>query len=183
MEAFQVRVKGTRPLLQHSPLGMVKARQRGSGIPEPADEAENGLYRTTEGTIYEPAQHLLSALRKVGGDYKVPGRGRKTFQGYIFSGVGIQPFQIPLLGGENGTAPTYEVDIQSAVIGRARIMRARPRFDRWALEFRLEILDPIVTPEIARQLLADAGRFQGLGDYRPLFGLFVVEGWEPVEEL
>lgn len=182
MEAFQVRIKGTRPLLQHSPLGLIKARERGSGIPEPADEAKAGLYRTTEGTIYQPAQHLLSALRKVGGDYKVPGRGRKTFQGYIFSGLAVQPFQIPLLGGENGAAPTYEVDIQPAVIGRARIMRARPRFDSWALEFRLEILDPIVTPEIARQLLADAGKYQGLGDYRPLYGLFTVEQWEAVPD-
>ena len=182
MEAFHVRVKGTRPLLQHNPSGLVKTRERGSGIPEPEVEAEAGLYRTAEGIIYQPAQHILSALKKVASDYKVPGKARKTFQSYIFAGISIQPLQIPLLGGENGEAPTYEIDLQPAVIGRARIMRSRPRFDQWALEFQLEILDPIIPPEVARQLLSDAGRFAGLGDYRPLFGLFELERFEAVEQ-
>lgn len=178
MEAFQVRIKGTRPLLQHNPSGLIKTRQRGTGIPAPEAESEAGLYRTAQGDIYHPAQHILSALRKVAADYKVPGKARKTYQSYIFAGVRIEPSQIPLLGGENGERPSYEVDLQPAVVNRGRIMRSRPRFDTWALQFRLEILDPIISPEIAQKLLEDAGKYAGLGDYRPLYGLFQLEDWQ-----
>jgi len=177
MLSFEVRIEGIRPLLQHNPSALVKTKTRGSGVPEPEQEAENGLYRTTEGVIYQPAQHILSAMRRVGADFKVAGKGRVTYQRYIYAGIGIQPFQIPLLSRTNGKAPTYEVDLQPAVIQRARIMRARPRFDDWALEFKLEILDPIIPPEIAQKILEDAGKYQGLADFRPLFGLFSVASW------
>jgi hypothetical protein len=62
------------------------------------------------------------------------------------------------------------------VVRGSRIPRARPRFDEWALEFRIVNLDPgLLRRDVIHRILVDAGRFHGLGDFRPEFGLFKVE--------
>lgn len=178
METYSVRLKGRRPLIQHNPAAIGKPRERGGNIPEPAEEAEAALYRSADGTIIMPSLHILAAMKKAAVDFKVPGKGRKTYMGYIYAGVEISPFEIPLLHGENGHAPEWVIDVRPAVIQRARIMRARPMFPSWAVEFQLELLDPIITPEAIKTILEDAGKFQSLSDHRPLFGLFTVEKFE-----
>ena len=108
--------------------------------------------------------------------------GKKTYKAYILAGLQISPFQIPLLDATTSQGAEYQVDIQPVVINKARVLGFRPRFDNWAVEFGLEILDPILTPNVVKDILETAGRFQGIGDYRPLYGLFSVEEFERVSE-
>jgi hypothetical protein len=55
-------------------------------------------------------------------------------------------------------------------------MRWRPRFDKWELKFTISIVDPSVwNGTDIRNILEDAGKFVGLLDFRPLFGLFKVQ--------
>jgi hypothetical protein len=72
--------------------------------------------------------------------------------------------------------PTWQVDIRPVVIQRSRILRARPRFDEWELEFEVINKEPTMIPQERLELiLKDAGKHYGLGDFRPEFGLFEVE--------
>jgi hypothetical protein len=69
-------------------------------------------------------------------------------------------------------------DIRSVVVGTARVMRCRPKFRKWSVEFTL-LFD---TESINRDALITAaeagGRLIGLGDFRPSnggpFGRFTV---------
>ncbi|RLE84396.1 MAG: hypothetical protein DRJ41_03200, partial [Thermoprotei archaeon] len=62
---------------------------------------------------------------------------------------------------------------------RSRVIRHRPRFDRWALEFNMINLDPsVLRMDTLRKMLEDAGKWCGLGDYRPEYGLFRVTKFE-----
>jgi len=179
IEQIRVRVEGLRPLLMHSPAAMeVKPERKGVQI-DPRKEAEAGLYRDENGRICVPAICVLAAMREAAKEYKVPGRGKKSFRDYVFSGLRITPEMIPLQV-PNGQDPenAWKVDLRPVVVQKSRIMRARPKFDEWALEFEVEILDPIIRPANVKEFLEAAGKYIGLCDFRPLFGLFKVTKFE-----
>ena len=104
-------------------------------------------------------------------------RVKKTYKSYVFAGILIEPENI-LLNTNNG----WEVDLKPVVINRSRVIRARPRFDAWMLDFTVEINDPIITPSSLKQFIVDAGKYNGLLDFRPLYGLFELLSYEKVEE-
>lgn len=174
MEVYPVRIKSTKPLLMHSPQGMISDRpklRRGEHI-DPRDEAESYLYKDAENRICIPATNIKACIREAGRNYKVSGR-RSTFAAMIRAGLEISPDMVPLLC--NG----WEADVRSVVIQRARILRARPKFNSWALEFQIMNSDPtVVHSDTLKRILIDAGKFYGLGDFRPEFGLFEVEKFE-----
>lgn len=179
-EKYKVRIDGIRPLLMHSCSSMLDA-DRGkpsrSKDHDSVKEAEMGLYKDKNGNIVVPAFCVLSSLRQSGVDFLVPGKGKKTHKNFIYSGVKIEPENIPLVS-ENG----YEIDLKTVVVQRSRIVRARPRFDTWALEFTMEIVDPIIVPETLKVILTDAGQYKGLLDFRPLYGLFGVTEFKKIED-
>lgn len=179
-ETYKVRIEGIRPLLMHSCSSMLETdsnKPNRSKEHDPAKDAEKALYKDKSGKIVVPAFCLLSCLRESGKDYPVPGKGKKTHKNFIYSGVKIEPENIPLES-VNG----YEVDLKTVVIQRSRIVRARPRFDTWALEFTMEIVDPIITSPTLKTMLKDAGKYKGMLDFRPLYGLFKVTTFEKIEE-
>lgn len=177
MEVYKVRIRGTKPLLMHNPQGIGdKPKLRRGEHLEPRAEAESYLYRDAEGRICIPAYNLKACIRDAGRNYKVAGR-RATFASMIKAGLEIAPSMVPLnflkIRGEG-----WGVDVRSVVIQRQRILRARPRFDSWALEFEIRNSDPTVIHEdTLRKILSDAGKYYGLGDFRPEFGLFELEGF------
>ena len=179
-EKFKVEIKGTRPLLMNSCRSMIEDKEnkpsRGRKEISLKEEAEKLLYLDKKGKIVVPALTILACLRKSATNFKVPGRGKKTYKDFIYAGVRIYPENIPLIT-KNG----WEVDLKPVVIQRARIIRAKPRFDEWKLGFEIEILDVIITPTTLKEILVDAGRFNGLLDFRPLYGLFEVVNFEKIE--
>lgn len=69
-------------------------------------------------------------------------------------------------------------DVRSVVVGTARVMRCRPIFRKWSLQFTL-IFDPEIIERAALVTAATAGgQLIGLGDFRPAnggpFGRFTV---------
>ena len=171
MEIYSVKIKGVKPLLMHAPVGLGdKPKLRRGEHLDPKVEAESYLYKDSRGKICIPAVNVKACLRSAGRNYRVSGR-RTTFGSMIRAGLDIRPYpMIPLIhdGG-------WEVDVRPVVIQRSRILRARPRFDDWALEFEITNQDPtIIHEETLQKIVTDAGKYYGLGDFRPEFGLFNV---------
>ena len=179
-EKYKVEIRGTRPLLMNSCKHMIDEKEnnlaRAKKRLTPKEEAKKLLYLDKEENIIVPAQTVLACLRKSATNFKVPGRGKKTFKDFIYAGVKIEPREISLV-----TKNRWETDLQAVVIERARIIKARPRFDEWELNFETEILDVIITPITLKEILVDAGKYNGLLDFRPLFGLFEVIKFEKIE--
>ena len=61
-----------------------------------------------------------------------------------------------------------------AKVGRARVMRTRPIFKDWSIEFDLEV-DTAVLDKIWIPRIADSAGMRGLGEYRPRYGRFKAE--------
>jgi hypothetical protein len=177
MEVYEVKIVGTKPLLMHNPQGMIGDRprlRRGEHL-DPKVEAEMGLYKSPEGKIGIPAYVVKACIREAGRNYRISGR-KSTFAAMIRAGLEIQPDFIPLEGDD------WKVDIRPVVVQRQRILRARPRFDKWSLKFRIVNHDPtIIHADTLRRILDDAGRYYGIGDFRPEFGLFEVQEFKKVE--
>lgn len=167
METYKVKINGVKPLLLHNPVGISdKPKIRRGEHLEPKVEAESYLYKDQEGNICIPAANIKACIREAGRNYRISGR-RTTFASMVRAGLEIRPEMVPLI--HNG----WEVDLRSVVIQRQRIPRARPRFNTWALEFEIINKDPtIIHQDTLKKILIDAGKYYGLGDFRPEYGLF-----------
>lgn len=171
MTTLDVVIKGTRPLLMHSTAGMLKPKSNKvkSSEHDPIEEAKDCLYLNDAKKICVPSMAVLSAMRKAATQLKKAGAGKKTLKDFVFSGLQIEPDMIEL------PDQKYEVDIRPVVIMRSRIMRARPLFKNWELSFKVNIIDEQTWDAgMVRQVLEEAGKYQGLLDFRPLFGTFEV---------
>jgi hypothetical protein len=172
MTTIDVVIKGTRPLLMHSTAGMLKPKSNKvkSSERDPLEEAKDCLYLNDAKKICVPSMAVLSAMRKAATQLKKAGAGKKTLKDFVFSGLQIEPDMIEL------PDQKYEIDIRPVVIMRSRIMRARPLFKNWGLKFQVNIIDEQTWDAgMVRQVLEEAGKYQGLLDFRPLFGTFTVE--------
>lgn len=65
------------------------------------------------------------------------------------------------------------------VVGRARIMRTRPRFDQWHIVFNISYDETKIDLNTIMDAMENAGNFVGLCDSRPKYGRFVAT----IEEL
>jgi len=183
VEVYRVKIVGVRPLLMHRIPEDFDKKSRSGEKPDPRDEAEKYLYKDSDGKICIPALNVKAAMRDAAKDYKVPSKGRKTFKDYVKAGIIVEPEMIPLRIPSGGDPEkSWKVDLRPVVVQKSRIMRARPRFDEWCLEFYVKILDPIITPEYLRKFIEDAGRYVGLCDFRPEFGLFDLVEFKKVDK-
>ena len=170
---FHVKIEGVSPLLMHSPSGLgVKKTARGV-IPSPEEEAENALYRDGGGNIVVPARCIEGCLVKAGSAKTAPGQGKKTYKNFILAGVQVVPEEVPLI------SDPFIIDKRRCVIMRQGIIRCRPRFDHWSLEFDLRVIDAYLLghgqDQNIKQIIVDGGMLVGLLDFRPRFGRFEVK--------
>jgi len=183
VESYRVRIRGIKPLLMHSPQAMMEEEgtKRKGERHDPKEEAKRGLYRDPQGKICVPAYVVKASIREASKDYKVPGKGSKTFKEYVKAGIIVEPEYIPLITPSGDPEKDWEVDLKPVVIQGNRIIRARPRFDEWELEFTVHIIDPIIRGEDLKKFIEDAGRYKGICDFRPEYGLFEVVIFERIE--
>lgn len=177
---LDVTIKGKRPLLMHSNAEILqpKSNKIKSSEHDIEEDAKKCLYFDDNKKIAVPSLAILAAMRKAAVNLKKAGAGKKTLKDYVYSGINIDPFMIEL------TPQEYTTDVQVVVVNRSRIPRARSLFKNWMLQFKLTIVDT-QTWDVGkvREVLDDAGKYQGLLDFRPLYGTFEVESMKTPDGL
>jgi len=180
MKEIQVTIKGTSPLLMHRypMVGAEDLSKKRTGVPDWKSEAEAALYKDDRGGIYQPASHIEGALANAGRSFKITGKRGATYGKLVGSTVEVWPDAIP----HKQTA--YEIDSRPVVVQRARVIRYRPRFDEWELDFTIRLLDEQLAMKTIKEILDHAGLYVGIGDFRPQrggkFGKFMVTRFEEV---
>lgn len=61
---------------------------------------------------------------------------------------------------------------KSVGIQRNRTMRTRPIFESWSLTLPVEVDPTLFDPDMLASIWRDAGRYEGLGEMRPVYGKF-----------
>jgi len=131
-----------------------------------------GLY-VDNGRVVIPGENMeatfIAAAKKVR-------KGPQTKSGLYCDGN----FQLTYTGAKDITK-LYEddsfVDTRRVCIQRASIMRTRPRFDAWSLDFTVHYEDEQLNESEVVEFAEIAGRLIGLCDYRPKFGRFYLESY------
>jgi len=115
---------------------------------------------------------------------QIPGKGKSTYTKHFESGVLVLE---PLI------LKTKAVDVQGEWLfvpsdgkrgGGSRVWKCFPVIPQWAGEVTFNILDDAITKKVFTQHLEEAGKFIGLGRFRPrnngFYGRFSVEdvAWE-----
>lgn len=64
-------------------------------------------------------------------------------------------------------AAGFMLFIKRAKIGTSKHVRVRPRFDRWSTRGTVVVWDDQITEPVLGDILKYAGKYKGLGDWRP----------------
>jgi hypothetical protein len=92
----------------------------------------------------------------------------------------VDPLYIPLQYGENLTKEELKnnvdyKDVRLMKINNSSVLRTRPRFETWKIEFDINYEESLLAIEDIIQSLDFAGRYVGLCDSRPKYGQFSVK--------
>ena len=180
-------IKGTSPLLmnrftEEAELSVSsttkKATKANKGTPR--EQAEKKAYIDEKGVLFVPGMNIYASIIE-GGKFIKIGKAKATnSKSSLIPAAMILEEERCTLG-----TKTLEVDSRSVVIPATggRIMAYRPRLDEWECSFTIDLFDPdILAPSDVRQIIDDAGKKIGLGDFRPSrkgpFGRFCVVSWK-----
>lgn len=171
---IEVEISGVTPLLMHrfgvEEGGQPKAKKRTETDKE--NNVEDTIYRLPDGKLYQPAEGIRQALITAGKAFK---KGKSNLSRVMASFVTVEPEAI-VHSKQKWTTDRRPVVIPST---KGRVIRNRARLDEWKLQFTLRILDGgEVKPDTLHEVLSHAGKYIGIGDYRPekrgMFGRFSV---------
>ena len=191
MKTLKVTWKGTSPLIMHScqcvnPLHPIsrelkkfttKRQKTEEDLLKISDlEWEAGAYWKEGLGLYIPAENVEATL--IG--------GAKNFKKGtdVAKYCSVLDLYIPFNYGENLTKEqliqNYEYrDTRPMTVQRSKVMRTRPRFDKWSIEFKMLYDEKKIDLDVIIQALEYAGNYVGLCDSRPKYGKFVAT----IEEL
>ena len=170
MKKISVSIKGVRPLLMNEFQPEDGTSKRGK-IYDPNEECQKRLIKNSDGVICAKSSWIEGALVSSGTEF--PFKGRKTYKTILQAGLYVDPDLIVLDNQD------WEIDMRQVKIQRSSIMRHRPIFREWSLDFDIVITsEDLIQPAILKTILENAGQVKGIGDYRPKFGLFEVTKFE-----
>lgn len=191
MYKVNATVRGTAPLLQHR-FGAValdsiqQGASKRTGAPDYALEWMGTMYVNQDGHLFQPAAHIEGAMVRAASSFKVKGARGKTWKDPIRAYAYVTPDEIlHLERGKPIVAPGPEllekprgllsVSVMRVKVQRAAVARSRLMLNAgWMLNFNIEVHDEQVRPDVLREILEEAGRAVGIGDFRPRYGRFDV---------
>lgn len=193
MDSITITLTGDRPLLMHN-----------ARLSDPLDDIVKAMKpiskkgaKKTEDDIEELARLEFLGSLYWGDDFGFPGAGpvipgenfyrllvdagRLSKEGKkIERGVQIQTIAAPVL--YNGPrdvdglwADKNFVSRKSVKVQTSRVIRTRPQFLNWELDFDLSFDTTIIDREDVVRLSQAGGNYVGLGDWRPVYGRFNAE--------
>lgn len=139
------------------------------------DDIESYVYRTDEGEIALPGEYLRGAIVNAAKFRQDPRSPRKSAMDLYKAGI-ISLTVLAPLGKEKWD---YEHKCR-VTIQRNAITRTRPAMKSgWTAAFQLMVnLPEYITHDQLLEVINNAGRLIGLGDFRPTYGRFGVTNFE-----
>lgn len=181
-----VTIRGTAALLCHrwsDESVAAKAKAAKGSTAKKTDDIQSYVYRTADGTVGLSGTQLFGAIAGPQGAAKYrqdPRSPRKSALDLFRAAVVVLDDVTPLSRDGEPCATWDYLDSRRVMVQRQGITRVRPAFmPGWTAEFNLLINLPQYVPmELLLEVIVDAGRLCGVGDFRPSFGRFAVTHFE-----
>ena len=185
MKKIQVEWKGVTPIILHSCAGVnplnpitIKIKEVTRKKNKTEDdlrllsdlEWESGLYYDENVGIYIPAENVEATVRD---GAKARKKGKD-----ITKAFNVLDMMIPLDTGEKLTKEQYMADyrfrdVRAMKVMRARVIRTRPRFNMWRINFLAGYDEKVIDLQTIIEAMDYSGKYTGLCDSRPKYGQFV----------
>lgn len=185
MESLKVKLSGLSTILMHSarlsnPLDpkvkefkLLTAKRKKTDedmVDIARAEFELGLYFDEKLGPYIPTENIRKSI--------IEGGRLSKLGTAIDRSVQILEDRAPLKYDGPRTVPALWdkkfYDLSSVGVQQARTMRCRPAFEKWSLDVELFFDPSMVNRDQLLSAMESAGKFIGLGDYRPRFGRYTV---------
>ena len=173
-----VTVEGVCPILFHRwscEAVEEKSRAKKGSVAKKTDDLESYVYRCEDGTLGIPGSYFVGSItnpRNGAAKYlQDPRSPRKSALDLFKAGV-VSLTDLASLG----TKDWDFVDQRRVMVQRSGITRCRPAMNKgWRATFELQILTPeYISKSDLLEVLTQAGRLVGVGDFRPSYGRFQV---------
>lgn len=171
---IEVGIEGVAPILFHRwdcAAVEAKAKAKKNSKEKTTDNLESYVYRCEDGTLGLPGINVHMSLVKAAKSKADPRSPRKSACDLVKAVLLV----MPLLASFGVQTWAFE-DRRRVMVQRNGITRVRPALHAgWTLSFAVTVLDTSYVDEpFLHDLITSAGRYCGLGDFRPQFGRFQI---------
>lgn len=133
-------------------------------------EFEGGLYHSDDGP-FVPSKWILSMIRD---GARITKQGKDAIRAILLLETDL-PLKYKGPRDIEGLWNAGFFDRRMVGNQKARVLRTRPRFDKWGVSFTLQFDETVFDRVQIERILETGGRMIGLGDYRPVYGRFDVK--------
>ncbi len=174
----EVSIRGTADLLFHrwsNEAVEAKAKAAKNSKAKKTDDVESYIYRTDDGELALPGEYLRQAIIGAAKFKQDPRSPRKSAMDLVKAGI-ICLTDLASLGVQDWDY----IDRRRVTVQRNAITRERPALRKgWTATFEFEIALPeYIDGDFLNELVQQAGRLIGVGDFRPTYGRFQVVHFE-----
>jgi hypothetical protein len=145
------------------------------------------LHTDSNGFVIIPPFAFKNCLSEIAKylSLQIPGKGKQTYTKHFESGIMVsEPLTLNI---KKEDVEPYTMHVPSDGIrgGKKRVEKHFPVIHQWGGDFNVTILDQTITKSVFEQHVIEAGKFIGLGSFRPrnngYFGRFQVEKFKWVD--
>lgn len=183
--AVEVSLKGTTDLLFHrwncEEIDQKANAAKGSKAKK-TDNLESYVYRDEKGNICLPGEYVRQAVVTAAKFRQDPRSPRKSASDLFKAGIACDTILAPI-----GPEPKQDwayVHRCRVQVQKNGITRSRPAFNAgWEAKVILNVLLPeYINPDSLHDVLVNAGRLIGVGDFRPSYGRFSVTSFKVLSQ-
>lgn len=173
-----IKIEGSADLLFHrwncEAVDAKGAAPKGSKAKK-SDDIESYVYRCDDGTLGLPGEYFRQSIINASKFRQDPRSPRKSAMDLFKAGI-VCLTPLASLG-----KLTWDyLDTRRVTIQRNGINRTRPALKAgWSVQFEIAVNIPeYIDRQMLREVIEQAGRLIGVGDFRPTFGRFGIVGFE-----
>jgi hypothetical protein len=176
-----VVIQGSAPILFHAwnvEAIQSKSEAAKGSKEKKTDNVESYVYRNESGNVCIPGEYLRGAIVNAAKFRQDPRSPRKSASDLFKAGI-ISLTEMA----DTGHKDWDYLDRRRVMVQRNGVTRERPALRAgWTATFRIQVQLPEYIPsDVLNEVVVNAGRLIGLGDFRPTFGRFQVTSFQVVE--
>jgi len=139
-----------------------------------------------EGNVVIPPMAFFNALVDAAqySGKQIPGQGKKTWTAKFRSGIMVKDDLVLPVKKADVEGEWFDVPSDGKRGGGSRVPKCFPVIREWTGKAPFYLLDPIITKDVFEEMLTEAGKYIGIGRFRPqrngYYGRFAVRSiaWE-----
>lgn len=157
-----------------------KSKAKKGSKEKKSDNVESYVYRDSFGLLCIPGEYVRQSIIRAAKSKQDPRSPRKSAMDLYTAGVVAMTDLAPI--GE-GVKEWEYMDRRRVIVNGSAIPRERPAMRAgWSVSVDLQVLTPeYINVDDLHDVLVQAGRLVGIGDFRPTFGRFRVESFKRIE--